>query len=64
MNEPTLQELKAQLDRIERMLASCAVVPVQQHQVNDSNLAVLTGGIPALRELNKRRAAEQRRKKK
>jgi hypothetical protein len=63
MNEPTLQELKAQLDRIERMLASSFTIPVNQ-PMDDSNLAVLTGGIPALRELNKRRAAEQRRKKK
>jgi hypothetical protein len=62
VNEPTLQSIQAQLDRIERMLASGVTQPIQP--MNDSSTAYLVGGIDGLRELNKRRAAEQRRKKK
>ena len=63
MNEPTLSELKAQLDRIENMLAAGGMVPAIQ-PMSDSTTAYLIGGVEGLRELNKRRAVEQRRKAK
>ena len=62
MNEPTLQSLKEQLDRIERLLAG--TMPQQTLQAGDSMTAFLVGGMDAVREQNKRRAVEARRKKK
>lgn len=63
MSEPTLQSIQEQLNRIERILAggyqAQAIAPI-----SESKLAVMVGGEQGLRELNKRRAAEQRRKKK
>jgi hypothetical protein len=63
MNEPTLSELKAQLDRIEKMLAAGGMTTTIQ-PMSDSATAFLVGGVDGLRELNKRRAVEARRKKK
>lgn len=59
--QPTLADIKAQLDRIENMLAAGGMTPTIQ-PMSDSATAYLVGGIDGLRELNRRRAAEQRRK--
>jgi hypothetical protein len=61
MSEPTLQSLKEQLDRIEKMLAAGGMTTTIQ-PMSDSATAFLVGGVDGLRELNKRRAAEARRK--
>jgi hypothetical protein len=61
MSEPTLSDLKAQLDRIEKMLATGGMTTAIQ-PMSDSATAFLVGGVDGLREHNKRRAVEARRK--
>lgn len=61
METPTLGSLKDQLDRIESLLAG--TMPARVMQANDSMTACLLGGSEGLRELNKRRRAEGRKKK-
>lgn len=58
-------EKEAQLDRIEAALTeSSASFKPRMKEVGGSMEAFLIGGVGAVKELNKRRSAEQRRKKK
>lgn len=60
MNEIILRSIKDQLDRIELHLMSSSH---GGSAMSESGAALAFGGTDALRELNKKRAAEQRRKK-